>query len=905
MLLRLTGILSGFVILIGACNKPINTNIPHQPLEFTVSQQDEFYLPPELEVTLWAESPLFYNPTNMDVDARGRIWLTEAVNYRDFNNKVEDHLHFEQGDRVIILEDTDGDGKCDSSKVFVQDKDLRAPLGIAVIGKQVVVSASPHMIIYTDEDGDDKPDKKEVFLTGFGGYDHDHSLHALVVGPDGKWYFNTGNAGPHHVKDKSGWTLRSGSNYTGGTPYNLENEGNQKSDDGRIWVGGLALTINPDGTGLSVIGHNFRNAYELALDSYGNVWQNDNDDQVVSCRVSYVMEGGNAGYFSEDGTRNWQADRKPRQSIPSAHWHQEDPGVIPAGDISGAGSPTGFMVYEGDALGENFDEMLISVEAGRNVLFAYRPAWKGAGFAFDRKDLFTNIGSSTEDYKWNEIFEDKRRWFRPSDAVAGTDGSIYIADWYDPVVGGHQMHDQAGYGRIYRITPKGKKLPLPTIDLESTEGQIEALQNPAIHLRALAFSKLKEKGEAVLPAVSQLLNHPKSYIQARAIWLMAELGDPGKKEVETLLKNHKDPRLRVVAYRALEQKVDDISKLALIAVSDPSPAVRKEVAISLRDKNWEVCKDIFLSLVQQLNPDDPYEVAALGIGAENKEAALYASLLQVYPSDPIEWSPSMAKMAWLLHPVSSANALITRAEASDILSFAERKSAVDALAFIKDRSAALHMRDLALEGPEDIQSLARWWTAHRSSNDWIAWKDELRLPESGGHSEMSDYLADIQNSALEEKDSDEEVQRISLEAVANLTGDPIQGKELTQQRCLSCHTIDGEGQLIGPDLTQINTKFDKAALLDAIINPSAAIGFGYEPYLIEKKNGNILYGFLVGKGKTRMLKDLAGNQHVIPPEEIEREEALKVSVMPEPESMGLDEQGVADITQYLLRLPSQ
>ncbi len=159
--------------------------------------QQDLFLPDDLEVTLWAESPMFYNPTNMDVDARGRIWVTEAVNYRDFNNKPDTRLHHLEGDRVMILEDTNGDGIADASKVFVQDKDLVSPLGIAVLGNKVFVSCAPNLIVYTDEDGDDRPDKKEVFLTGFGGFDHDHSLHAVLAGPDGRLYFNTGNAGPH------------------------------------------------------------------------------------------------------------------------------------------------------------------------------------------------------------------------------------------------------------------------------------------------------------------------------------------------------------------------------------------------------------------------------------------------------------------------------------------------------------------------------------------------------------------------------------------------------------------------------------------------------------------------------------------------------------------------------------
>jgi putative membrane-bound dehydrogenase-like protein len=419
------------------------------------------YLPDDLEATVWAESPLFHNPTNVDVDARGRLWVTEAVNYRNFNNKPDSVLHHAAGDRVVILEDSDGDGKADRTKVFVQDKDLVSPLGIAVIGNKVIVSCSPHLIVYTDADGDDRPDGKEILLTGFGGLDHDHSLHALVAGPDGDWYFNTGNAGPHQVTDKAGWTLRSGSIYTGGTPHNEKNAGAQKSDDGRVWVGGLALRMTPEGKGLKVMGHNFRNSYETALDSYGNLWQNDNDDQVITCRTSWVMEGANMGYFSADGTRYWQADRRPGQEMFTAHWHQEDPGVLPAGDNTGAGSPTGVLFYEGDALGPQYRGTLLSADAGRNVIFSYQPRPEGAGFRLDRQTLAGSLPVHEENYFWDRTGADPRKWFRPSDVAAGTDGALYIADWYDPIVGGHQMQDKKGYGRIYRVDAEGQKAGRP------------------------------------------------------------------------------------------------------------------------------------------------------------------------------------------------------------------------------------------------------------------------------------------------------------------------------------------------------------------------------------------------------------------------------------------------------------
>ena len=96
-------------------------------LDFELLYDGRLWLPEGWTSTLWAESPQLYNPTNMDVDARGRIWITEAVNYRDFNNKPGRFPHFAKGDRVVILEDTNGDGRADSTKVFVQDENLVAP----------------------------------------------------------------------------------------------------------------------------------------------------------------------------------------------------------------------------------------------------------------------------------------------------------------------------------------------------------------------------------------------------------------------------------------------------------------------------------------------------------------------------------------------------------------------------------------------------------------------------------------------------------------------------------------------------------------------------------------------------------------------------------------------------------
>src|SRR5436853_2475006 len=144
-----------------------------------------------LEATLFASEPLVRNPTDMDIDERGRVWITEGVNYRSTFQKWG--ILQSEGDRIVILEDTNGDGVADKQTVFYQDPSINTALGICVLGNKVIVSDSPNVFVLTDTDGDGKADKRELLFTGIGGKDHDHGVHAFVFGPDGKLYFNMGN----------------------------------------------------------------------------------------------------------------------------------------------------------------------------------------------------------------------------------------------------------------------------------------------------------------------------------------------------------------------------------------------------------------------------------------------------------------------------------------------------------------------------------------------------------------------------------------------------------------------------------------------------------------------------------------------------------------------------------------
>ena len=246
-----------------------------------------------LEVTLFASEPMVRNPANMDIDSRGRVWVTEGANYRLWNKwgKLRP-----EGDRIVILEDTDGDGKADSEKTFYQGNDINTALGVCVLGNKVIVSCSPNVFVFTDENGDDKADKKEVLFTGFGGVDHDHGVHAFVFGPDGKLYFNAGDQGKQ-VQRPDGTTV-------------ADRFGIPVVNDGNPYRKGMLFRCNLDGSDFQVLGHNFRNNYEVAVDSFGTMWQSDNDDDGNrGVRINYVMDYGNYGYTDEMTGAAWPAKR--------------------------------------------------------------------------------------------------------------------------------------------------------------------------------------------------------------------------------------------------------------------------------------------------------------------------------------------------------------------------------------------------------------------------------------------------------------------------------------------------------------------------------------------------------------------------------------------------------------------
>lgn len=578
----------GLVIIMMACSTPPATESPLSEADQRAAQNalHGLRVADDLEATLFASEPMLFNPTNMDIDDRGRIWVIEALNYRNFFNPGNPERL--EGDRILILEDSNGDGKADKQTVFYQGRDIDAALGIAVIGNQVIVSSSPNVWVFTDANGDDKPEKKELLFTTEGGVQDDHGIHAFVFGPDGRYYFNHGNA----VKSVLG---------KNGEPLYDKNTGQRIANIGQPYHQGMIYRCERDGSKLEVLAHNFRNNFEVTLDSYGSLWQSDNDDDGnQGVRINYVMEYGNYGYKDEKTGAGWQSYRTGMSDeIPLRHWHLNDPGVVPNLLQTGAGSPTGITFYEGTLLPAVYQQQMIHADAGPHVVRAYPTTIDGAGYQ-----------AKMENILWAE--EDD--WFRPSDVCVAPDGSLFVADWYDPGVGGNHMGDTLR-GRIYRIAPSGSAYSHPTYTYDTPEGSIEALKSPNLSARSKGWLALYQMKERALPVLEALWQDGQPHERARALWLLAQLS-PQASQLLQAAAGDRLPQIRITALRIARQLELDLAEIQAVLVNDNSPQVRREVAISLRFDGSAVATQQWAELALQSPRNDRWYLEALGIGSD-------------------------------------------------------------------------------------------------------------------------------------------------------------------------------------------------------------------------------------------------------------------------------------------------
>ena len=957
-----------------------------------------------LEVKAMATEPMLKNPTNIDVDERGRVWVTEAFNYRP---GINGNPTTPMGDRVMILEDSNGDGKMDTAKVFYQDPELNAPLGVCVLGKKVLISQSPFVWALYDDNGDDKADRKEIVFQGIGGEQHDHGVHSFSFGPDGKLYFSFGNEGKT-LKDKNGRPV-------------LDQDGDEIGP--KKYKQGMLFRCEPDGSKVECLGDNFRNNYEAAVDSYGRIWQSDNDDDGNrGVRINYIMQYGNYGFTDEMTGAGWQANRTNREdSIPFRHWHLNDPGVVPNLLQTGSGSPTGMIVYEGNLLPSAFQNQVIHCDPGPNVIRAYPVEKKGAGYTASILNLLKN---------------EKDQWFRPADICVAPDGSLIIADWYDPGVGGHAAGDQQR-GRIYRVAPVNSKYSIPNYDYSTPVGAVAALQNPNLAVRHHAWTSLQSMGDAAVPELEKVWKSSSNpRMRARAFWVLVKMPARGKTIIQEAISD-KDPEFRMMGLRAARQANADIASVIGQLINDPDKQVLRECALSLHHVTAPEAADLWATLAMKHDGNDRWYLEALGIGADGQWnnfftsfiskmndplqnisgrdivwrartdlAVPYIAQLAAGESAPLQerlryfrafdFNPGPAKSKLLLQMIVSnttkdtaINKLVLRH--LDIKTVTQSSVATNALKEViaslrgtpeyvemvkkyEVRQENPELLDLAISQSDKSLGRGAAGLLLQLGGGKLAWKTILekdtsrsnKLLRALGGVGSKESLDILQTITLSEKypmelrkmaasrigrswNGEEQVLQLlkskkipeplvpdvvqsvsnawrgsvrseaamylpgaktavakkepTLPEIMALTPNVSNGKTVFSKTCALCHQVENEGFSFGPALTEIGSKLPKEGQLEAILQPSAGISFGYEGWELTMKDGSKTSGIIASKTESDIeLKFPGGNKQSIKANEVASRKQMKESLMPDGLEQSMSTQDLADLLEYLDKL---
>lgn len=367
-------------------------------------------VPEEFEVQLVAAEPEVNKPINMAFDAKGRLWVTSSYEYPyaapkerwsdPQGTRVKDSC-----DAVLIFEDANGDGRADKRTVFADG--LNIPTGVLPYGKGCYAWSIPNIWYFEDTDGDDVADKRSIV---FGPLGYEKDVHgncsSFRLGPDG-WIYGT-----HGFSNTSRFVVR---------PENLK--GAKPGDPGTVLEvnSGNVYRFRPDGSRIELFTGGQVNPFGLAWDSYGMLYSAD-------CHSAPIYQLLHGAWYPSFG--------KPHDGIgfgPEMIRH----------DHSSTGI-CGIVALDGHNWGPEWEGRMLIGNVVTSRVNCDRLEWKGA---------------TPEAMEEKDFIESDDPWFRPVDLRLGPDGSLYVADFYNKVIGHYEVplthpgRDKER-GRIWKIVRK-------------------------------------------------------------------------------------------------------------------------------------------------------------------------------------------------------------------------------------------------------------------------------------------------------------------------------------------------------------------------------------------------------------------------------------------------------------------
>jgi len=486
---------------------------------------------PGYKIELFASEEEFSdlaNPVQLSFDNKGRLWVATMPTYPHYRPGDQ-----RPNDKLIILEDTNGDGKADKETVFAEG--LHLPVGFEFAPEGVYVSQGTNLVLLSDTNGDDKADTKQIILSGFDDHDTHHAHSAYTADPSGAIYMGEGVFLHTNVETSYG-TVRA----TNGGFYRYNPQRHQLERTAQLAI---------------------PNPWGIAFDDWGQNFFAETSGP----DVRWMMPG----------------TIKPRygMSTPkSMNLIEEKHRVRPTSGLEFVSSRHFPDDIQGDLLINNT-----------------------IGFLGMKEHTMVDDGTGYKSRHRQDLIQGDDPNFRPVDMEFAPDGSLYVVDWHNVLIG-HMQHNARDplrdhvHGRIYRITYPSRPLVEPAkIDGATIEVLLDNLKLPEYRTRYRTRRELRGRNPSEVLArlkiwVGELDQEDPRYEHnlLEALWVTWGLDRVDEKLLRELLRA-KDYHARAAAVRVLRytgHQVPDQADLLMQAARDEHGRVRLEaiVAASWLDK---------------------------------------------------------------------------------------------------------------------------------------------------------------------------------------------------------------------------------------------------------------------------------------------------------------------------------
>jgi len=544
---------------------------------------------PGFRMEIVATEPQIVDPVAMSFDESGRLYVVEMIDYSE-NDKG-------RLGRIRLLTDEDGDGKYETSKVFVED--LSWPTAVTCYDGGVFIGDAPDILFCKDTDGDGRADVRQVVFTGFGRSNVQGLLNTFLWGLDHKIYGQTSSSGASITRP--GDSAAPGSH----DAKPLELRGRDFRFDPKTLQIEATTGGGQHGMSFNRWGDRFvsQNSDHLQAVVFEERYVARNPYQsVVSARRSIASDGPQAPVFRLSPVEAWRIARTNLRVAGLSPGPIEGGGRA-AGYFTGS---TGVTIYEGGLWPNNDDPIAIIADVGSNLIHRKRLSREGVTYRGDRIDKDTEFVRSAD------------IWFRPVQFAVGPEGGLYVADMYRetiehpaslPAALKRQLDlTSAGKGRLYRIVPADYKYVRPQpLAKENTPDLVAALDDANQWRRTTALRLLYEQQD---PAAARLLHAQlqKTKRPEGRIAVLYALDSIGGLDDADLLQALADehPQVRRHAIRLSESRLDKSPPLrekVLTLASDSDPAVQFQLALSLGECRDHAAAPVLVAILTHAGKD--------------------------------------------------------------------------------------------------------------------------------------------------------------------------------------------------------------------------------------------------------------------------------------------------------------